>query len=334
MALGNVLSILRPADEVGRRSFVRMILVRLLGVAALLAVISFLVYCLLYFAPGDIVQNLIGTRSATAELEKELAAQYGLDKPLIAQYLNWLGNVFSGELGTSIQNQVDVVEVLRQKSTPTLLMAGMAFLMMLVTAVPLGVVSALGAGSKRDTLISGGVLVLWSTPSFVLGLVFMYFFAYFVPIFPIYGTGEGLLDSLYHLFLPALTLALGLSAIVVKLTRTALLDELHSDYVMFLHARGLSAGKVTRIALRNAAVPIVTSVGLVLVYLVTGTILVETTFSIPGIGMLLQSSIQFKDYPVVQSLVLLIALIIAMTMLAVDVICAALDPRLRGKGAR
>ena len=196
-------------------------------------------------------------------------------------------------------------------------------------AVPLGVRSAVAPGGVVDRIATVFAIVGLSAPTFAVGLLLLYAFAYYLPVFPVYGAGDGGVDTLRHLVLPAVTLALGLGAIVLKLTRTAMLRELASDYVTSARARGLSEPTVRRVALRNAAIPIVTGASLVLTFLVGGTVLAETTYALPGIGLLLQDSVLFKDIAVVQSLTLMVAIVIAVIALLADLAYLVLDPRLR-----
>ena len=163
-------------------------------------------------------------------------------------------------------------------------------------------------------------------------LLLLIVFAYYIPVLPVYGVGDGGWDTIAHLTLPAIALALGLGAIVVKLTRTAMLRELEADYITSARARGLPQSTVLRLALRNAAIPITTGAGLLLTFLVGGTVLAETTFALPGLGTLLQDSVLFKDIAVVQSLTLLVACVIMVISLLADSAYLLLDPRVRGRG--
>jgi peptide/nickel transport system permease protein len=206
-------------------------------------------------------------------------------------------------------------------------------LIALAVAVPLGVRSAVRAGGWTDRSANALAVVGLSAPTFAVGLLLLYAFAYYVPIFPVYGAGRGGVDTLWHLVLPAVTLALGLGAILLKLTRTAMLRELETDYVTSARARGLSERRIRSIALRNAAIPIVTGASLVLTFLVGGTVLAETTYALPGLGTLLQDSVLFKDMAVVQSLTLLVAIVIAVIALLADLAYMMLDPRVRMRGA-
>ena len=208
-----------------------------------------------------------------------------------------------------------------------------AFVLTLLIAVPLGIAAAWRAGGAIDRGVTTGAIVGVGAPSYAVGLLLLYVFGVKLDVFPIYGSGDGGLDRMWHLSLPAVTLAIGLGALVFKLTRTAVLAELDQDYVAFAQSRGLSRHQIRSMVLRNAMLPIVTSLGLVFAFLFGGTILVEVTFALQGIGSLLASSVTFKDIPVVQAITLLTAAVIALTALAVDLFSFAADPRVRKRAA-
>ncbi|MDF0512525.1 ABC transporter permease [Agromyces sp. H3Y2-19a] len=310
----------------------RMLAVRVLGTAAILFILSIVVFSMLHLAPGDLVKTLLGTRPASPEAVAAIREQYHLDDPLPVQYLRWLGGVLSGDLGQSIRLQTSVADAIGSRLGLTLALCGLAFAMALVVGIPLGVQSAVRAGGVIDRTGTALGIIGLSAPTFAVGLLLLYVFAYYLPIFPVYGGGRGPLDTLYHLVLPAVTLAAGLGAIVLKLTRTAMLRELDADYVTSARARGIPESRTRRLALRNAAIPIVTGASLLLTFLVGGTVLAETTYALPGLGTLLQDSVLFKDLAVVQALTLLVALVIAVIALLADVAYLVLDPRVRAQG--
>lgn len=309
-----------------------MVALRVLGTLTVLLLLSMIVFSLVHLAPGDIVKNLLGNRPASPDAVAAIRAQYNLDDPLWLQYLKWLGGFVTGDLGQSIRLQVPVADAIAQRTGLTITLCGLAFTLALVVAVPLGVQSAVHAGGWVDRTASSLAVIGLSAPTFAVGLLLLYVFAYYLRIFPVYGAGSGGLDTLWHLILPAVTLALGLGAIIVKLTRAAMLRELETDYVTSARARGISEPRVRLIALRNAAIPIVTGASLVLTFLVGGTVLAETTYALPGVGTLLQDSVLFKDIAVVQSLTLLVAVVIAVIALLADLAYVLLDPRLRRTG--
>ncbi len=310
----------------------RMLAVRVLGTLAILFVLSVVVFSMLHLAPGDLVKTLLGTRPASPEAVAAIREQYHLDDPLPVQYLRWLGGVLTGDFGHSIRLQTSVADAIGSRLGLTLALCGLAFAVAIGTGIPLGVQSAVRAGGLLDRLGTALGVIGLSAPTFAVGLLLLYVFAYYLPIFPVYGGGRGPLDTLYHLILPAVTLAAGLGAIVLKLTRTAMLRELGADYVTSARARGIPEVRVRRIALRNAAIPIVTGASLLLTFLVGGTVLAETTYALPGLGTLLQDSVLFKDLAVVQALTLLVALVIAVIALLADLAYLILDPRVRARG--
>ncbi|KQM81481.1 ABC transporter permease [Agromyces sp. Leaf222] len=311
----------------------RMLAVRVLGTLTILFVLSIVVFSMVHLAPGDLVKTLLGNRPVSPEAVAAIRAQYHLDDPLPVQYFRWLGGVLTGDLGESIRLQTSVADAIGSRLGLTLALCGLAFAIALAVAIPLGMRSAVHAGGWVDRTASALGVVGLSAPTFAVGLLLLYVFAYYLPIFPVYGAGRGPLDTLHHLVLPAVTLALGLGAIILKLTRTAMLRELDADYVTSARARGIPERRVRTIALRNAAIPIVTGASLVLTFLVGGTVLAETTYALPGLGTLLQDSVLFKDLAVVQALTLLVAAAIAVIALLADLAYLLLDPRVRAKGA-
>lgn len=313
-----------------------MIALRVAGVAAILFVISLITFALQYLAPGDLVKNLIGTRPVNPATIAAIRQRYHLDDSLIVQYVTWLGNALRGDFGESIRMQEPVSLVIGQRVGITLALCALAFAIAVAVSIPLGVSSAVRRGGFVDKTSTAAALVGLSAPSFVVGLILLYAFAYYLPIFPVYGSGDGPLDTLYHLVLPAIALAASLGALLMRITRSAMVRELSTDYVTSLRSRGVPPRSVHRIALRNAAIPIATGGGLVLTFVVAGTILVETVFSLPGLGTLLQDAVLYKDIPVVQGVTLLIALVIAVIAVVVDISYLALDPRVRARfaGAR
>jgi peptide/nickel transport system permease protein len=314
-------------------SVTRFTLGRLLATAGLLLALSFIVFALLFAMPGDPAQNLLGVRSVSPELLAQVRAQYHLDDPFFVQYLHWLGSVLQGDFGRSIRSDESVLSLLGSRVFLTLQLVTYAFVITVVVAVPLGVFSAWRAGGALDRGVSTAAIVGVGAPSYAVGLLLLYVFGVALGLFPIYGSGDDGLDRFSHLTLPAVTLAIGLGALVLKLTRTAVLAELDQDYVAFARSRGLPNSQIRKIVLRNALLPVITSLGLVFTFLFGGTILVEITFALQGIGSLLASSVTFKDVPVVQAVTLLTAAVIALVALAVDLLYFAVDPRVRKRAA-
>ncbi len=307
----------------------RLIAWRVVGAIVLLAVISVLVFLLTYISPGNIIKNTTGIRPVSPRIVAALRAQYGLNQSLVMQYLHWLGRFLEGNWGRSIEDQTSVSQLFSERVGVTLLLCGLAFAAAVLVSVPLGVIAAVRVGGVLDRLISVSSVIGLSAPSFAVGLILLYVFCYYLPIFPSSGAGQGLADTVYHLILPAATLAIGVGAYIVRLTRTAMVRELQSDYVSFARARGIGTRRILATALRNGIIPVITTMGLVLSFMVGSTILVETTFTLPGLGMLLQSSVEYKDFAVVQFLTLFFAAIIVLVTLAVDLSYLALSPEWR-----
>lgn len=314
-----------------RLRFARTIALRVASVLVILLVISFLTFTLLYLAPGDLVKNLLGNRPSSPEAIAAIRAQYHLDDPFLVRYFDWLLSALRGDFGVSIRLQQPVTEVIASRLGITSLLIGLSFLLAVVTAVPLGLLSASRAGSRVDRTVSAFSLLGLSAPSFALAILGITVFAIAIPLFPAYGGGDPGLDQLWHLVLPSVVLALGIGAILMRMTRAAVLRELESDAITFARARGIPERGVRRIALRGALIPIVTSAGLILTFIIGGTIIVETVFALPGIGQLLEEAVLFKDLPVVQAITLLVAAAIALITILVDLSYRLLDPRVRAK---
>ncbi|GGZ08267.1 ABC transporter permease [Streptomyces nitrosporeus] len=309
---------------------VRYVLRRLAGTAGLLLVLSLAVFALLRLAPGDPARTLLGTRSATPEALASVRAAHHLDEPLVTQYARWLTDAFSGDLGTSIRTGESVAAALgdRLALTGQLVLAGFAVALLL--GIPLGVLAGLRARRPVDRAVqSAGVLAL-STPAFAGGLLLIYVFSLMLGWLPAYGPGTGGPDRLLHLLLPGATLGLAVTAVLIKLVRAAVVRELARDHVTFALARGVPTRTVLfRYVLRGTVVPVTTGIGLVLAYLLAGTVMVEQVFALPGLGQLLVQSVTFKDVPVVQAEALLIAALVCLANLATDLTHPLADPRLR-----
>ncbi len=315
-----------------RHGVVHFIAVRLAATLALLLAVSFVVFGLLHLTPGDPARNLLGPRAPSPAALAAVRAQYHLDRPFLIQYGYWIGGVLSGDFGHSIRSGEAVTAALADRVQLTVQLAGLAFVMTVISAVPLGVMAARRAGSVVDRTVSAGAVVGVGAPTYAVGLLLLYWLGQRLRWFPVFGSGRPgwwSADRWWHLVLPAMTLAIGIGALVFKLTRTAVLAELHQDYVTFARSRGLSERAVRALVLRNAFIPVATSLGLVFSFLFGGTILAEVTFSLKGIGAYLASSVTFKDIPVVQAITLLTAAVIALTALAVDVVAVVADPRVR-----
>jgi peptide/nickel transport system permease protein len=289
----------------------------LLGVATL-------VFSLLHLVPGDPAQSMLGEAAAPADVE-ELRTRLGLDKPLPRQYGDFMLGVMTGDLGTSFRYNTKVSAEIGSRLKNTLKLAFAAMAVALIVALPLGILAAVFRGRFADHSAMTLALVGISMPNFWLGPLLAILFAVKLGWLPVSGTG-----SLAHLVLPAVTLGTALAAILARMTRASLLEELRELYVLAARARGLSRMRVVlRHAFRNSLIPIVTVIGLQFGAVLTGTIITETIFAWPGIGRLLIQSISFRDYPLVQGCILFISAVYVGVNLLTDLAYGWLDPRIR-----
>ena len=307
----------------------RFLATRVAGTLVVLLVLSIGVFGLLYLAPGSVERTLLGTKPVTAESLAAVRAQYHLDDSLVSQYLRWLGGALRGDFGVSIRTGESTSDMIGSRLGRTGMLVVMSVVLAVLIGVPSGVAAALEKGRALDSSIAVVAVAGISAPPFALGLVLLLLFSVQLPWFPSYGIGSGWADGLWHLVLPAITLAIGGAGLIARFTRTALIAQLDQDYVTFARARGLSTQATRRYALRNSLMPVLTAVGLVVTSTIVGTVLVEVTFAVPGLGTLLVDSVSFKDIPVVQAIVLLMAVLIAITNTAVDIAYAFADPRVK-----
>jgi peptide/nickel transport system permease protein len=306
------------------------ILRRMGALVLLLLLLSFGIFTLLYLAPGSVEQALLGPHPATPEAVAAIRQQYHLDDPFLVQYLDWLGDALRGDFGTSSQTGEAVRSIIAERIGLTAFLAAYGFLLSLLLGILGGVAAALHQRRPLDRVMVSINVVGVSSPAFATGILLLYVFAVLLGWFPAFGDGDGFADRLQHLTLPAIALALSATALVMKITRAAMIHELEQDYVVFARARGLSWRRVVFLhAFRNALVPIVTAAGLVLGYMLTGAVLVEVTFALAGLGSALVDAVDVKDIAVVQAVTLLFAALIVFVNLLTDIAYLAIDPRIR-----
>ncbi len=307
---------------------------RLLLLVPVLLGVSVVVFMVLHLSPGDPAEIMLGSQ-ATQEDRTRLRAELGLDQPLHVQYARWLGHVLRGDLGRSLWMKRPVLGEVWTRFQATLLLTGTALLLSTAAGIALGVLSATRPNSVLDRLSATASLFGASMPVFWLGIVLMVIFSLWLRWLPASGMyapdgGGDLGDLLLHLALPAVTLAAASTTIIARLTRSAMLDVLGQDYVRTARAKGVvERGVVLRHALKNALIPIVTVVGVQAGYLLGGAVLTETVFAWPGVGTLMVQGILARDFPLVQGCVLVVALSFVLVNLAVDLLYAWLDPRIR-----
>ena len=304
---------------------------RLLATVPVMAVVAVLVFLLIHLSPGD-PAALIAGDLATGEDIAKLRMALGLDQPLWRQFVLWLGRLATGDLGTSIFTQVPVSELLSQRLEPTLCIAIFTMLITLLTAVPLGTLAAYKAGTWIDRLVMLFAVLAFSVPVFLIGYLLVYAFAIQLPWFPVQGyarIADGVGPWLRSLVLPCVNLALVYMALVTRMTRATVLEVLQEDYIRTARAKGLGVLPVLGHALRNAAIPIATTIGVGIALLIGGVVVTETVFAIPGVGRLVIDSVQRHDYPVIQSVLLISAGVYVLINLLIDLSYRLFDPRIQ-----
>ncbi|WP_395345761.1 ABC transporter permease [Variovorax sp. UC122_21] len=304
---------------------------RVLATVPVMLVVSVIVFLLIHLAPGDPVLLIVGD-FATPEQIAQTRAALGLDQPLWHQFVVWVGNVMRGDFGVSLFNQMPVSQLLGQRIGATLSIAFFTILVAVMLSIPLGVLAAYRAGSWIDRLVMVFAVCAFSMPVFLTGYLLVYTFALklqWLPVQGYRGIAEGVLPWLKHLVLPCLNLGLLYTALLTRMTRASMLEVLHEDYIRTARAKGLGVLPVLGHALRNAAVPIVTTIGVGIALLLGGVVVTETVFSIPGLGSLVVDAVQHHDYPVIQSLLLLSAAAYVLINLLVDLSYSLFDPRIR-----
>jgi len=304
---------------------------RVLATVPVMLVVSVIVFLLIHLAPGDPVLLIVGD-FATPEQIAQTRAALGLDQPLWHQFVVWVGNVVRGDFGVSLFNQMPVSQLLGQRIGATLSIAFFTILVAVMLSIPLGVLAAYRAGSWIDRLVMVFAVCAFSMPVFLTGYLLVYTFALklqWLPVQGYRGIAEGVLPWLKHLVLPCLNLGLLYTALLTRMTRTSMLEVLHEDYIRTARAKGLGVLPVLGHALRNAAIPIVTTIGVGIALLLGGVVVTETVFSIPGLGSLVVDAVQHHDYPVIQSLLLLSAAAYVLINLLVDLSYSLFDPRIR-----
>jgi len=303
---------------------IRFLVRRLLLTIPVLIGVATLVFSLIHLVPGDPVQAMLG-ESASPQDVAQLRSKLGLDRPLYEQYVSFAGGVVRGDLGVSLRTNQPVTRVIFERMPATMELAVAAMLVAIVFAIPLGIIAAVRKGTRVDHAATTLALLGISMPTFWLGPLLAIIFSVWLGWFPVSGRG-----TLANLVLPAITLGAPLAAILARMTRASVLEELRELYVLAARARGVSEARaVLAHAFRNSLIPIVTVIGLQFGAVLTGAVITETIFAWPGVGRLLVQSISARDYPAVQGCILLIALTYVSMNLIIDVLYGFLDPRIR-----
>jgi peptide/nickel transport system permease protein len=329
------------------------LLERLLQLVPVLLGVSLIVFVMMALTPGDPVQIMIGDQAVTPEQEAAMRHDLGLDRPIYERFFVFLGNAVQGDFGTSFYHRRPVGDVIAERLPATIELSLVALIVALVTSIPLGVLAAIKKNSFLDRIATVGSLLGVSLPGFWFGILLLMLFAVHLQILPVSGRigysseiapithfllvdtllrGEfgAFLDALKHIILPAITLGLPMTAILMRVTRTSMLEVLRQDYVTFAEAKGLSRRKILfRHALKNALIPTVTVAAIETGSLLGGNMIVETVFGWPGLGRLVVESIFLRNYPLVQAAVLFYAVTYVMLNFAADILYTFLNPRVK-----
>jgi peptide/nickel transport system permease protein len=310
----------------------RLILRRLAATVPVLLLVTAGVFALIHLTPGDPIDAMMA-ESVDDTVKRELRRDLGLDRPLYLQYATWMGRLLQGDLGRSIRNREPVIENVSRRIKPSLQLAGLAMAISLLVATPIGILSAARRNSTIDRVGTSFALFGICMPNFLIALLLIFVFGVTLRWLPISGYVDPLeepWDGLRSLTLPAITLGLALAAVITRTLRSSMLEALSEDYIRTARAKGLSDGAVVRRhALKNALIPVVTVLGLQLGTLIGGAVITEYVFALPGVGRLVVDAVFARDYPLVQGVVLLIAVGFIVSNLMVDLLYGWIDPRIR-----
>lgn len=305
---------------------------RVLATIPVMAFVGFFVFSLLYIAPGDPAAVIAGEQASPEDVEK-IRQSLGLDRAFLVRFTEWSGHVLRGDLGISMFTGLPVTELIGQRVEPTLSLMIVTLILAIGIAVPIGVVAAWKAGTWIDRLIMSVSVLGFSIPVFVVGYLLAYYFALELDWLPVQGyspISRGFWPWLEHLVLPGIALGFVYIALIARITRATMLEVLSQDYIRTARAKGVGQGGVLFLhALKNAAVPIVTVIGIGVALLIGGAVVTESVFAIPGLGRLTIDAIVRRDYPLIQGLVLMFSFVYVLVNLAIDLIYTLLDPRIR-----
>lgn len=311
---------------------IQYIIRRLLAVIPVMVVVALFVFSLLHATPGDPATVIAGDQASPEEVAK-IRIALGLDRPLVVQFADWVWRVANLDLGTSIFTGLPVSQLIGQRIGPTMSLMAVSLFLSVLMAVPLGVLAAAKAGSWLDRALMSGAVIGFSIPVFVLGYLLAFVFSLKLDWLPTQGyvpLAEGIWQWLQRLLLPALSLGLVYAALIARIARAAMLEVLQQDFIRTARAKGASRIQVLFVhALRNAAIPIITVVGIGVALLIGGAVVTETVFAIPGLGRLTADAILRWDYPIIQGVVLFFSLVYVLVNLVVDLTYTIVDPRIR-----
>ncbi len=305
---------------------------RILATIPVMAIVALFVFSLLYIAPGDPAAVIAGDQATPDDVER-IRQSLGLDRPYLVRFGEWVFRIMNGDLGVSIFTNLPVITMIKQRVEPTLSLMVVTLILAVSIAVPLGVVAAWKVGTWIDRAVMGFAVLGFSVPVFVVGYLLAYIFALELDWLPVQGYtsfSEGFVPWIENLILPAIALGSVYIALIARITRATMLEVLQQDYIRTARAKG--AGQVSILflhALKNAAVPIVTVIGIGVALLIGGAVVTESVFAIPGLGRLTVDAILRRDYPVIQGVILLFSFVYVLVNLVIDLLYTLFDPRIR-----
>jgi len=309
------------------------ILKRVLATVPVMGVVALFVFLMLRLSPGDPAAVIAGDYATTEDIAR-IREQLGLNEPIVVQFTTWIGQLMAGDLGISIFTNLPVTTLIGQRLEPTIMLTLTTIIFTIVVAVPLGTLAAWKQGSWIDRFVMLFSVAGFSIPVFVLGYILIYILAMQLKWLPVQGYKsmftDGVIPFLRHIALPTVTLSVIFIALIARMTRASVMEILHEDYVRTARAKGQSEFKViSRHALRNAAVPIVTVIGLGIALLIGGVVVTESVYNIPGLGRLVLDAVLKRDYPIIQGLILLFSFVYILINLIIDLAYTLFDPRIR-----
>lgn len=305
---------------------------RLLAIIPVMLMVAVVVFLILRLTPGDPAAIIAGDNASAQQLA-EIRMQMGLDQPVYTQFVTWVGHLLAGNLGVSLISGMAVTDLIGQRMWPSLALGSITIVLAVLIAIPLGVFAAWKQGQLTDRLVMAGSVLGFSVPTFVVGYVLIWLFAVKLDWLPVQGytpLAGGLGKFLQHLVLPSLALSTAYVALIGRITRTSIVEVMGDDYIRTARAKGLRERAVLlRHALGNAAIPIITIIGVGIALLIGGVVITESVFNIPGVGRLVVESVLARDYPVIQGLILVFSFLYVLVNLVVDLLYMVFDPRIR-----
>ena len=309
---------------------IKFIAKRILQLILILFAASVLIFCMVRITPSDPVSSMTKGRRISEETREALEKQYYLDRSLPEQYIIWITNALHGDLGDSFEHRQSVNSLIAGRLPTTIQLVIMSAILALVIAIPVGIISAVKMNSVTDRLLSVFTLIFVASPVFLTAIILMLVFALHLQLFPSFGSGSNWVENLRYLFLPSLALGMNMVALISRITRSNMIEQLNSNYATTALAKGIPYWKVVmKHCLKNALIPVITVASIQIGSMIVGAVLVENVFALGGLGDVLIDGVKSADYPVVQGITLMMIVVFLLINLIVDSAYAAIDPRIR-----